>query len=284
MGLKEYLKLGVSLTRNDIQLVTDSNGSGSIDLGSVYLLYKVKTDTDCRLRLYDNSSSLEDATEQARAFGNTNVADKIALITDISMTAGEYSIDPIVYGVSATPDTRLTYYRIDDALSPPTLEFKRYLLENSLISTGSRTILPAIQKDLSPTQLVSGSVVQTSIPKTYLFVSASVQNATGPIRVRLYNVQSGINDITEKNRPFTTEASTSALLIDAILTGSETTYFVPKIIGANLQNMGTNLDLIRNSIAKVAGKSEMYYIIENLKTSGPSDAVTASFHVFSLED
>jgi len=247
------------------------------------VLYTIQSNTTCRLRLYDNLDSLNNATEQARAFGNTNIPASIALITDITMGAGTYTIDPVLYGVVGTPSTKLTYYKIDDAPSVPRLTFSRYLLEDSTISTGSRVELPAIQLALSPGQLKSGSVTDVDIPRTYLFVSASVSNTTAPIRVRLYNTQPILNNTAEKTRPYATEAQTNTLLLDAILTGSETTYFVPKIIGANIENMGTDLNLIKNNFSTLAGKHDMYYIIENLASAGSSENVTASFHVFSLE-
>lgn len=284
MGLKEYIQAGAVLKRDIIDIITDPLTSGSMDLGSTYVLSRIKTNTTCRVRLYDTLSSLNDTTEKSRQFGDTNVPATIALIGDFTMSAGEYTIDPLMYGFSETPANKLTYYKIDNAIITPTLTFERYLLEDSMISTGSRVILPPIQAYLAPSQLKSGSIVDIEIPKTYLFISASLKNTITPIRVRLYNTVSSLTNNLEKNRPYTTEAQTTTLLVDAILTGSETTYFVPKIIGANLENMGADLNLIKNNFSTLAGKSELYYMIENLATVGGSQEVTASFHVFSLED
>jgi hypothetical protein len=283
MGLKEYLQAGASLTRDNIEILTDVAGSGSVDLGSAYVLYAIQSNTSCRLRLYDNLDSLNNLTEQSRAFGDTNIPASISLIGDFTMAAGTYTIDPALYGVVGTPSTKLTYYKIDNAPSVPRLTFGRYLLEDSVISTDSRVELPSIQVSLSPGQLASGSVTNADIPRTYLFVSASVSNTSAPIRVRFYNTQPILNNTTEKNRPYASETQTNTLLLDAILTGSETTYFVPKIIGANIQNMGTDLNIIKNSFSTLAGKHEIYYMIENLASVGSSQSVTASVHVFSLE-
>lgn len=284
MGLKEYLKAGAVLKRDIIQITADALGSGSVDLGSAYVLYTVETDTACRLRLYDKLSSLNNTTEQARTFGNTNIPAPIALISDFTMSAGQYTVDPVLYGVVENPTNKLTYYKIDNAVTSPTLIFNRYLLEDSSVSTGSRVSLPLIQESLTPGQLKSGSVFDLDMARTYLFVSASVSNTSAPIRVRMYSLKGILTSSVEKNRPYATEAQTTSLLVDAILTGSETTYFVPKIIGANLQNMGLDLNIIKNSFSTLAGKHEMYYMIENLALSGSTQLVTASFHVFSLED
>lgn len=284
MGLKEYLKAGAVLKRDIIQINTSALGSGSVDLGSVYVLYTIETDTACRLRLYDTRDSLNNPTEQARIFGNTNIPAPIALVSDFTMSAGQYTVDPVLYGVAENPTNKLTYYKIDNADTPPTLIFNRYLLEDPAVSTGSRVSLPLIQESLSPGELKSGSILDLDMPRTYLFVSASINNVPVPIRVRMYSMKGILTSSVEKNRPYVTEAQTTTLLVDAILTGSETTYFVPKIIGANLQNMGTDLNIIKNSFSTLAGKNEMYYMIENLATSGATQLVTASFHVFSLED
>jgi hypothetical protein len=68
------------------------------------------------------------------------------------------------------------------------------------------------------------------------------------------------------------------------MSGRETTYFVPKIIGVNLKNMGTDLNLIRNNIEKIMGENELYYILQNADTTGGTVAISASVHLFSFED
>lgn len=284
MGLKEYIQAGAGLQRDVISITTNADGSGSMDLGSAYVLYRIDTDINCRLRIYDKESSVNDDAEKARAFGNTNISESIALIGDFTMSAGTYTIDPVLYGVVNDPSTRLSYYKIDNAVTPPEIKFHRYLLEDASVITSSRVNLPDITDTLNPGQLKSGSIVSPAVPKTYLLVSASVTNTSAPIRVRLYSLLSSLNNTLEKTRTYVTESSTTTLIVDAILTGSETTQFVPKIVGANLQNMGTDLTLIKNNFAALAGDSEMYYIIENLATSGPTDTPTISFNVFSLED
>lgn len=284
MGLKEYIQAGASLQRDIIPVTTNADGSGSIDLGSAYILYKLETNQTCRLRLYDKESSVNDTAEKLRAFGNTNISESIALISDFTMSAGTYTLDPVLYGVTADTTAHLSYYKIDDAATPPTITFHRYLLENAAVSTSSRVNLPNIMDTLAPGQLKSGSIISPAVPKTYVLVSASVQNTSAPIRVRLYSLFSTLSNTAEKIRPYVSESQTTSLIVDAILSGSEVTQFIPKIVGANLQNMGTDLNLIKNNFSALAGDSEMYYIIENLATSGPTDAVTASFNVFSLED
>ena len=282
MGLKEYIRLGTRLTRDTITIQTDAEGSGSVELGSVYTLLSIQTNYPCRLRLYDTVESLTNAGEQSRTFGNTNIPASIALIGDFTMSAGTYTIDPVVYGVVTPANTKLTYYRVENTASAqyPTLTFNRYLLEDPAISTSNRISLPAITGSLSVGQIISGSIVDSGIPLTYLLVSASLNATTTAARVRLYSTLASINNTTEKNRGFATESQMNSLLVDAIITGSETTYFIPKIIGANLDNMGTTLNVLNIP----QGKAELYYIFQSMATSGGAQEMTASIHVVSVEN
>jgi hypothetical protein len=282
MGLKEYIRLGAKLSRDSITAQTDATGSGSVELGSVYALLSIQTTAPCRLRLYDNSQSLNNVTEKNRIFGNTNIAASTALIGDFTMSAGTYTIDPVVYGVVTPANTKLTYYRVDNTASAqyPVLTFTRYLLENATISTSNRVSLPAITGSLSVGQIISGAIINSQIPLTYLLVSASLDATGSAARVRLYSTLASINNVTEKNRGFTTESQMNSLLVDAIITGSETTYFIPKIIGANLDTVGATLSVLNVP----QGNPEIYYIFQSMATSGGARNMTASIHVVSVEN
>ena len=287
MGLAEYIKAGAGLQRAVINLQTDITGSGSVDLGSAYVLLSMTTTAPCRLRLYDNSQSRDDTAEKVRIFSNTNISASTALIGDFTMSAGTYTIDPVVYGVIENSISKLTYYRVDNTASGqfPQITFKRYLLENSSVSTTARKNIPVITASLAVNALVSGTLYNSQIPTTYLLVSASVSGSSTRARLRLYSTSQSFSDTVEVNRLFTTESSaTSKLIVDAIMSGSETTYFVPKIIGVNLKNMGTDLNLIRNNIEKIMGENELYYILQNVDTTGGTVAISASVHMFSFED
>lgn len=289
MGLEQYIRAGANLTRNDIVLQTTPSGSGSVDLGSAYVLLSISTTSPCRLRLYDNSQSLANTGEIGRVFGNTSVSASTALIGDFTMSvAGTYTIDPVMYGMVENSTNKLTHYRVNNTQSGvyPTITFTRYLLEDSSISTANRINFPQITGSLTPGQIVSGTLLSTTnIPRTYLLVSASVSGSSTAARLRLYTTNESFTNITEISRSFATEsANNSKLILDAILTGSETTYFVPKIVGANLQTMGNNLNTIRRQQSSIMGNNELYYVLQNPLTTGGAMRITASVHVFSLED
>lgn len=288
MGLEQYIRAGAKLERSDVSLTTMENGSGSVDLGSAYVLISVSTTAPCRLRLYDNSQSLADATERTRGFGNTNVPAQIALVGDFSMSAaGTYTIDPVVYGLTQNAADKLSYYRVENTQSGqyPIINFNRYLMEVPAVSIANRLTLPQITASLAPGQIISGTLSSVNVPRTYLLVSASVSGSVARTRLRLYTTSDSFSNITEISRSFATESNNnSKLIVDAILSASQTTYFVPKLVGANLQTMGTDLNSIRVDRAAIMGLNELYYVIQNASSSGGTISTTASLHVFALED
>jgi hypothetical protein len=288
MGLEQYIRAGAALQRKVTTLSTDSIGTGSVDLGTVYALLNITTTAPCRVRLYDNSQSLANVGEISRPFKSLNISASVALVADISMSvAGPYTIDPALYGVVTDTDSKFTYYRIENTQSGqfPVISFTTYLMEDPIISTNNRVTIPDIMGLLSPNQIISGTLASNIVPRTYLLVSASTSGSSTRTRLRLYSTTDSLSNTTELSRSFATESSaTSKLIVDAILSGSETTYFVPKIAGANLQTMGTNLNAIRTNQDAIMGNNEMYYVLQNVATTGGSVPITASLHVFSLED
>lgn len=288
MGLAEYIKSGVVLKRESIKLVTDVTGSGSVNLGSAYIVLSINTDKPCRLRLYDNSASCYNPLEKNRIFGDTNIPNNIALIGDLSMSsAGTHTIDPVIYGVVEDFGSKSTFYKIDDVASAPypVITFNRYLLEDSNINTSARRTLPAISSILSENQSITGSINNLQIPKTYLLISASVSGSNTLTRLRLYHTPDALLDSSEISRPFASESSAdSSLMVDAIMSSSQITHFVPKIIGANLRYIEPNLNIIKNDITKIMGNNELYYILQNVSSSGGPVSMSVSLHVFSLEE
>jgi len=288
MGLLEYLKAGASLRRETVAITTSPSGSGSVSLGSAYIILSLTTTKPCRLRLYEDQTSWQQVTEISRPFGMTNIPASTALVGDFSMSApGTYTIDPALYGVVQLASDKLSYYRITETSSGqhPSITFNTYLLEDSAISTNNRRTLPVITAELSGSQITKGTITNISIPQTYLLVSASVSGTNTRARLRLYATSESLSNNNEINRPFISESSANTnLIVDAILSGSETTFFIPKIVGVNLKNITSNLNLIRNDRTKIMGENEIYYILENVTSSAAIMPISTSLHVFSLEE
>lgn len=288
MGLAEHIRRGANLTRQLITLTTDATRSGSVDLGSAYMLLGIQSTLPCRIRLYDNQTSRDTVSEISRSFGSTNIPENIALVADfvISQSNTYYTLDPVLYGCAETSSNKLSYYRIDDnfSMSHPQITFNRYLLEDSSVGADLRKTFVPIQRAVTSNTFVTGTLANVDISRTYLLVSASVSGSNVITRLRLYSSTGSLTNQTEISRSFSTEPSASAgLIVDAILSGSKTTYFVPKIVGANLQTMGTNLQSIARSNSLIMGNTELYYILENKSVSPGTVSVTASLHVLELE-
>lgn len=293
MGLAEQIRAGAGLVR-DVITISDVVGSGSVNLGGTFVVLSIQNDntsSPVRFRLYDTSNSMLDATEKNRLFGNTNIPATITLIGDFSMSAGSLvSIDPVVFGHSRITSPPETYYRIEPSGSQ--VKVFRYLLEdvnvvptaNTPYDISNRRHLPPITGSLNISGMVSGTLAYDVIPTTYLLVSASLSDPSHKARLRLYSYSSSLYNSSEKTRPFSTEPSASVRLItDMIITGSENLNFSPKIIGANLTNLSGSLNTIRKSKSLIDGEREMYYILENVNTSGGTVGISASLYVYALE-
>ena len=289
MGLAEQIRAGASLTREIITINTDPAGSGSISVGPAYGVISIQTTTPCRFRLYDDEASLNDADEIARPFPANNIKDSVALVGDFSMSlAGTlYTIDPMLYGASAAG---ISYYRVEPA-SAMLVQIDRYLMEDPLIApevgspyeVSNRRTLSPIMASLGAGSLITGSLASSEIPQTYLLISGSLAGAGTRARLRLYRNSSILSNATEQNRLFQNEpAYGTPLIADMILSGSEPIKFSPKILGANLENMGSDLNTIRANIALISGEPELYYMLNNL--AAVTASLTASLHVFSLEE
>lgn len=294
MGLAEQIRAGANLTRDTIP-ISDTLGSGSVSLGGTFVILSLQNDnasSPVRFRLYDTSDSMENATEKNRVFGDTNIPPTITLIGDFSMSAGGiYSIDPVMFGHSRTTTTPLSYYRMEPAGSQ--VKVNRYLIEDVTVpaipgtayDVSNRRHLPAITGSLAAGGMVSGTLTTTEIPTTYMLISASVATSTHIARLRLYATSSAIYNDTEKNRIFSIEPSASVRLIaDMVISGSDDLNLSPKIIAANLQNLGTSLSAIKGNDELIMGEQEIYYILQNAKSSGGTDNISASLYVYAMED
>lgn len=296
MGLREQVQAGAKLSR-DVITVTDVSGSGSIALGGTFSILSIQPSQGSRLRLYDTIQSRDNSTEISRAFGQSTVPTNIALIGDYSMSLGgiTYTINPVSIGHTDSLISPITYYRTSAAGS--TFKINRLLIEDTSITPSVNTsytennrrlvqITPSTS--ISALAYVSGSSTSISIPtvpKTYMLISASLASTTHMVRVRLYNVSSSIYNNTEKTRLFSTEPSEAVgIITDVILSGSDTIYFTPKIVGANLQNMGSNLSELLTDPTRMEGDNSMYYYIQNISSVGSPITPTINFYVFSLED
>lgn len=292
MGLAEHVRAGARLTR-DIITITDTVGSGSIDLGATYVITNIETSVPARVRLYDTEASRDHPTEINRSFDVKHVSPTISLIGDFtSSTSQILSVDPVVIGHSQTFTSPQTFYRVTPSGS--TIRVFRYLLENNTVpptvgsaySKDNRRILPSISAtNVDINQYETGVISDLDIPRTYLLISASLSNPAHIARLRLYAVSSSVFGAQELAREFSVEPDASVRLItDVILSGSTPLYFTPKVIGVNTQTLENSLIDIRGDQSKINSVNELYYVLQNVSTTSGSVTIDANVYVYSLED
>jgi hypothetical protein len=289
MGLLEQVLDGAQLIRNQYTFTSPGDGSentGSFFMGSVFILTNIESDRECRIRFYDNSSSRDDLGEASRSFDDVTISSSVALTADISMSeASDVSMDPALFG--------FTENTVDPKTSKITVS--TFLLEDYNVpsnpsnnyNVSNRRTLPAISASIAPSSHAEVIVSDSNIPTTYLLISASLSGSETEARLRLYNTSSAISDTDEKNRPFEQEITGSFagnLIVDMILSQSEQLYFSPKIIGTNLQNMNMiNLESMKDNSNVLGGNNELYAILTNTDSVN-TKVISASIHVFSLEE
>lgn len=278
MGLSEHLREGAELSRETIPFFGQVLESASF--GSAYVILGIEVNEPCRIRFYDNEDSANNSLEYTRSFGESTDTTDIALIADISMSeAGNYTLDPSLYGVSEDTDDYYTYftitdtaeeitgsltvYKLDDVNIQANIENEFYKTPNKrpIIFTGNKNVL---------TSAVDGA------PRTYLMIDAISDE---DCRLRIYGKRESLNNINEATRTFS-EAVISPeliLLADMELESGSITKFYPKIIGANLQTLPVNLETIRISRRAINSVSEIYYRLE-------PQSSTVTMNIFSLEE
>lgn len=301
MGLEEQIRAGAQLTRNTV-VITDVSGSGSVSVGSLYGILSIRTTNvnASRFRLYETQGSRDEQGEIDRPFGSP-VSGNISLVGDFSMSgAGVYTIAPVVFGTVNNRNAATSYYRVEPngATSPAgfvDITIDRYLIEDSTIppdaltfySVDNRRVISISTSSMSDNLIISGTLDVTTIPTTYMILSASCSQPNHIFRVRLYATSSAVDvvqGVNEVNRPINIEPSESVeLILDAIVSGSETLYFKPKIFGANLENVGSDLLVTVLDQAKISGNREMYYYLQNL-SGDVINSPELRIAVYSLED
>jgi hypothetical protein len=283
MGLSEQLREGAVLER--ITIPFEIEGTGSLELGAAYVILGIQVDSSCRIRLYDNESSVSDFAESIREYEDLPFSTDIALIGDISMSvAGNYTLDPALYSVPEDTNTYHTYYRVSD---PVTGSIEVYKLEDEEIQANidnahykfsNRRIL---EFDGGKNTLIAGTDVTA---RTYLLIDAAPNE---DCRLRIYAKQASLNDQAEQDRPFDIVPQAEVILIaDMLLESGSQTKFFPKLIGANLQTLPTNLETIRLSRPAINSFSEIYYRLEPQDPFGPIEPsdISVSMNIFALED
>ena len=279
MGLSEQLREGATLQRRSFLLQLED--TGTIQLGPAVAILNTTIDSPCRLRLYDNETGLIDPVEESRPVGESSLTPSLPLVADLVVEQpGEFSLDPVLY---ATPDDGVNiYYRISN---PANVFFTIYELEDPDIVADPSNVYYRVPN--RRTLVFSGGTGVLAAPdvtaRTYLMIGAT---ASHDCRLRIYARASSLNDANEQVREFCVVADPGALLLaDMELGPGEDTRLYPKIIGANLDTLPTNLENIRLNRSAINARSEIYYRLEPpLDSPTPPEDISVTLDIFAIED
>jgi hypothetical protein len=278
MGLAEHLSEGAILQIKTLPFSGSAINSASF--GSAYIILGISTDVACRIRFYDDEYSVNDSNEDTRPFGESPSATNIGLIGDISMSApGNYTLDPVLYGVPSGSLDFLTYFKItENNTTPVSGSLTVYNLEDTNITANinntfyKQPLKRVITFDSNKNILNS---TDDSAGRTYLMLEATADTTC---RLRLYGRSQSITNEQEINRTFDQAITNSSLflLADMELEAGVPTKFIPKIIGSNMETVSSNLSSILINRTAISAKSEIYYILE--------PPAIVDMKVFVLED
>jgi hypothetical protein len=308
MGLVEHQLGGGFVGRKSVTLTSTAGQTyytgSTTELGRTFIILSaLPSIAPGRIRLYMNSSSRNLVTEISRSFETKSIDDSIAVLADISFSAGTgraFGIDPMLYGATLQNNTNQIYYTIETAGNlANSIQLSSFLLEDNLDSNPSSEYAISNRRNvvLSSDSMISGarflgsasistgssgvSIVNTSTPKTYLLLSAS--SFPNPVsqscRVRLYSIPLTSVPSTEISRSFNGQpTSGSGLIVDFLIeSGAKFLPFTPISFGSNLSTVLTSQNLTETPV-----QSEVYYIIDNLHTASVQHNVHLG--IYSLED
>ena len=274
MGLIETIERGITLSQKTTPtgLITLPPGkglhSGSTDvLGGAFILLGVSAQRAGRIRFYSDKASMD--LDDSRAVGDFAINDGVGLVSEVVLiTTLSLNLTPPLIGTSH--DNGNIWYKISGStpLNENNIILTYYPLTDIGDATTDRTALIISGASLPTTgNGISGSVVS---PKSFLILSASANVKT---RLRLY--AGAVSEIPseEPARSFSSLPSSSAKLItDMMFDSASYAYKISPTLEAYTWQ-GT---------AYTVGTNQLSYIMKN--ESGGSTDVTASLHIFSIED
>ena len=263
MGILEQVQSGSSFVRTQTSFSSETISGSTTAFNYSYILLGITSQAPCRVRLYSDSSSMVlDANRVTSSFA-LNPAVGLILDTELDSSSLSLEFDPPIIGT--TFSNGQTWYNINSTTTH-SVTITSYPIE---FTTASRS-----QIAVSGSGLLTGSTgVQGNIysPKSFILLSGSASQSES--RLRLYSQDINSVPNAEKVRAFGAEPATgSALIVDIAFDSASLQYkLVPILEGYNLNTYSV-------------GQNSVGYILQNISTTAASTNVTASLHVYSIED
>jgi hypothetical protein len=256
MGLLQQIQSGAQFVRGTTTL---SVGSGSsTTFGSTYILLDITTTGAGRTRLYSDSASVN--IDDPRPTASFSYSASVGLSLDtVYESASKIIFDPPI--IASTFSASQTWYNVSG--SSVTLTY--YPIESSYTTRNRLDVysvsLPAGTRDF-------GNITS---PKSFIILSASCSSSES--RLRLYSRDINLVPTSETTRAFTTAPSENSYIIaDMIFDTASYAYILSPVLQAfNLEQY-------------TQGGNYVGYIIDNISTTGTISDVTASLHIYPIED
>ena len=263
MGILEQVQSGSNFVRTQTFLSSGVVSGSTTAFNYSYILLGITSQAPCRVRLYSDSSSM--VLDANRATSSFALDPAVGLILDTELDSSSLSLefDPPIIGTTFLNGE--TWYNID-SITSQTVTITSYPIE--FTTTGRSQIAVSGSGLLTGSTGIEGNIYS---PKSFIILSGSASQSES--RLRLYSKDINLVPNAEKVRAFGVEPATgSALIVDIAFDSASLQYkLVPIIEGYNLKTYSV-------------GENSVGYILQNISTTTAATNVTASLHVYSIED
>lgn len=277
MGLIEQIYLspdkGFSRLQTTITTGPQGIGSGSTQLmGGSYVLLNASTNTfPCRIRLYNDSASVN--IDDSRVENNFDILNDVGLIADIVITSSNTLLfNPPILGFPFKDGD--TWYNISSSTgTETTVNLQTYPFVQNGDSLSDRSTITISGTSVSPSG--DGATGQITTKKSFVILSGSANVRS---RLRLYTSDISFVPATEIARSYgTTPLDDSRLIADFMFDTSSFSYkFGPVLEAYSYTGSRTN------TLAHVVGTGKIGYQLQNLTATTTN--ITTTLYIYTTEE
>lgn len=228
MGLLEQINAGAKFSRKTISLPSFSTGviSGSLQTpGGAYILLNVTATKAVRLRLYNDSASVNADTPRSQT--SFELDDSIGLIADIGLDSGStFTLNPPI--LANTFANGQTWYHASASLGNASIQFEVYPIGVVGDSIVDRSVIEIKESAIPTTGYGASGSLNTR--RSFLLLSGSADVKS---RLRLYSTNIFSVPAAEQTRSFGVRpAANSKLIADFMFDTASYSYkFTPLLEG-----------------------------------------------------
>jgi hypothetical protein len=271
MGLRQQLASGSVFGKQIINLPTFISGSGSgvipnsSKLAANYILLSMDVNNPCRVRLYQDSASVN--LDKNRASTIFDLDDTVGLNVDAVFDTNNklFKFDPPI--MCTTYQAGQTWYNVTEGTGSTNVSFVVYNIGPIGDSSADRSAVAISSGVIASSATAQGDI---NTKKSFLILSGSSSHAS---RLRLYSTAIASVPAGEISRTNAVAPNDdSKLIADLTFATASTAYKLSPVLEGYSWS-GTTY---------TTGSGTVGYLLEN--RSGGSANITATIHILSLED